>query len=228
MTELGDLHATIRTDLTALLRDRGPDEVADLVVPACPEWTVKETVSHMTGVATDILSGNLEGVTTDPWTEAQVAPRRSQSLTEILDEWSEADPQVEAISEVMGDVEAQWLLDCQTHDLDVRGALDAQQQVNPRTMVFSLNFMVPGFQALAIAAGHPAIRFIADGTERAPQAEPAATAEVTSFELLRGLTGRRSADQIREWNWDTDPDPLIAAFTWGPFTMRPDPLIESV
>src|SRR5437763_14762213 len=74
----------------------------------------------------DVLAGNIEGVATQPWTAAQVAQRRHKSLSEILEEWSEVAPQVEAMaSNFPMRVDEQWVLDLTTHEQDVRGALAA-------------------------------------------------------------------------------------------------------
>jgi hypothetical protein len=52
------------------------------------------------------------------------------------------------------------------------------------------------------------------------------TLTVDPFELGRALSGRRSVDQIRAFDWSADPGPHLAAFTWGPFTVRETPLVE--
>jgi hypothetical protein len=54
----------------ALLRQR--PEVADRSVPACPAWTIRQTVAHLAGVAQDIVSLNVENKAADCWTQAQV------------------------------------------------------------------------------------------------------------------------------------------------------------
>ena len=117
------LHAAVRTDLTAVLRSRGTEAVADVQVPGCPEWTVHDVLAHLAGVEADVLAGRLEGVASDPWTSAQVDARRSLSLDEILDEWDENGPKVEAMAGAFGDAAVQWTMDCLTHDADVRGAI---------------------------------------------------------------------------------------------------------
>ena len=48
------------------------------------EWTVKDVVAHLCGACEDILAGRLEGVATDPWTEAQVARFEGADL-EVVD-----------------------------------------------------------------------------------------------------------------------------------------------
>lgn len=55
---------------------------------------------------------------------------------------------------------------------------------------------------------------------------PAGSLKIEPFELMRALTGRRSADQIRAYDWSVDPEPYLPVFTFGPFRTRPDALEE--
>ena len=52
---------------------RGRPGIAELAVPACPGWTIRQVVAHLTGVAQDIVAVNLEKKGTGPWADAQVA-----------------------------------------------------------------------------------------------------------------------------------------------------------
>jgi uncharacterized protein (TIGR03083 family) len=223
MNHLAQSHQYLRLQLTALLRERGPDDVADLPVAACPQWTVKNTVSHLAGVAADVLAGNLDGVATDPWTAAQVDARRDRSLADILDEWEANDPQVEALSDAFGDVQVQWLLDCTSHDADVRGAIGAPVELlGPESLAAVVRFAAGGYLRTGLERGGPVAIVQADGN---PVFDTdglgPATVEAPAFELLRGLTGRRSLDQIRSWSWSDDPTPYLDGFTWGPFRVSP-------
>lgn len=126
MTEPAVLYAEGRQRLTRLLVDL-PDGQAETAVPACPEWTVRNVAAHLAGVCADILAGRIEGVATERWTAAQVDARRDHSLAQILEEWSETAPQVEAMAEHFpGRVGVQWMFDMTTHEHDIRGALRAR------------------------------------------------------------------------------------------------------
>jgi hypothetical protein len=65
-------------------------------------------------------------------------------------------------------------------------------------------------------------------TEAIPETTgaPAGTLDVEEFELFRALTGRRSAAQIRRFDWNVDAEPYLPIFGLGPFTIRPTDLIE--
>jgi hypothetical protein len=66
------------------------------------------------------------------------------------------------------------------------------------------------------------------GAAQPPQADatPAGSLQATPFELMRALSGRRSVEQIRAYDWSVDPAPYLPAFAFGPFTTRTDPLDE--
>src|SRR5436309_16089627 len=111
MTDVAALYAEGRGRVTALVEGLS-DEDAKAPVPTCPGWTVHDVLAHVTGVCADVLGGNIEGVATDPWTDAQVQARKGRSVAEIVDEWSEIAPQVEAMAvHFPGRVAEQWVAD---------------------------------------------------------------------------------------------------------------------
>src|SRR3954471_22320083 len=123
MEESGSIYAEGRARLTDLVRSADP-EGRTAPVPGCPDWAVKDVIAHVTGVCADVVAGNVDGVATEPWTAAQVTKRRDRSLSEILAEWAEVAPQVEAIApQFPARVDEQWVLDLTTHEHDIRGAL---------------------------------------------------------------------------------------------------------
>ena len=66
----------------------GPEAIAAVVVPHCPKWSVKCALSHMIGVPEDVLLGQMEGVTTEAWTQRQVDRHTEHSKSELLAIWS--------------------------------------------------------------------------------------------------------------------------------------------
>src|SRR5438477_1538731 len=116
---VGDLYAEGRRRLGELVLDAG-DVGGKAAVPVCPGWTVHDVMAHVVGVCADILSGNIAGVATDPWTAAQVEARRSRTMEELVAEWSEVAPQVEAFAANFPNrVGEQWVADLTTHEHDV-------------------------------------------------------------------------------------------------------------
>ena len=112
-------HAT-RRRVTALVVDLDPNQLAT-PVPGTPAWTVQDLLAHLSGVAADLVAGNMEGAATDAWTARQVAQRRGRASSELLEEWEGNAPAVEAF--LAGVDFHPFVVDVFTHEHDLRGAL---------------------------------------------------------------------------------------------------------
>ena len=228
MEETGSIYAEGRARLTDLVLSADPDGRTS-PVPGCPHWAVKDVIAHVTGVCADVLTGNLDGVATEPWTAAQVARRRDRSLAEILSEWSEVAPPVEAMAPSFpARVDEQWVLDLTTHEQDIRGALSQPGARDAAGVLVGVDFAATMGLAQSITArGLPALQVRAGDREWVlGDGEPAAAIAGPPFELLRAMTGRRSEAQIRQLQWDGDVDTFVPAFEFGPFTLPAADLVE--
>ena len=210
-----------------------PAGEADRPVLTCPEWTVGDVLAHVVGVCADILAGDLAGVATDPWTAAQVRARKGRSLAELVEEWSDVGPRVEAFADHFPAPSGpQWVADLTTHEHDIRAAVDQPGARESRGVHVGLEFLVTvglhsailgrrlpplgiraGERSWQVGAGEPARGEpgIGGTTDTELNAPP--------FDLFRALTGRRSADQVRQLDWRGDPEPYLPAFQFGPFTV---------
>jgi uncharacterized protein (TIGR03083 family) len=228
MDESGSIYAEGRARLTELVMAEDP-KGATAPVPGCPQWAVHDVIAHVAGVCADVLAGNIEGVATDPWTAAQVSMRKDTPLPEILAEWSEVAPQVEAIApNFPARVDEQWILDLTTHEHDIRGALACPGGRDTSGLLVGLDFAVTmGMAASLQGRGLPALCVRAEKKEWVVgDGEPAASFEGSPFDLFRAMTGRRSASQIRALGWDGDVELFVPAFEFGPFTLPERDLVE--
>jgi len=226
VTDVGAAYAEGRHRLTELVADLD-DAGATAPVPACPAWSIHEVIAHLTGVCTDVLAGRIEGVGTDPWTDAQVTARREATLADVLAEWNEVAPAVEAMSGAFGRAGHQWVGDQAIHEHDVRGALGRPGARDSETVHIGLTFMVPSFLDAVAALGLPPLEVqVAERTWRSADGEPAARLDLEPFDALRSLCGRRSTDQLRALPWTGNPEPYLEAFTWGPFTPPATAVVE--
>lgn len=161
-----------------------------IVVAATPDWTVKDVFAHQAGVASDILENNLEGVTTDPWTEIQVENRRSDDLTQVTQEWATTQPQVAGLLQPISEtVDPRLALDAFIHECDLHAVLDIPPHADDPIADFGAGLARRGWEANQRKAGMASVRV-----------------EVDNYELLRAATGRRSLAQVLAWNWQ-DPEP---------------------
>ena len=212
--------------MSATLRDAG-DASATTDVPACPGWTPKDVVAHLTGVCADILAGRLDGVGTDPWTAVQVEERRSKTLEDVLTEWAEAGSQIEALLPNFPEWAAnQAVFDLLSHEHDIADALglpapDKVQAEGP-ALEFAANALIARVEQLALP---PLTVVSGDRKWSSSGAGEGATLTVDPVDLLRSVTGRRTADEIKSLDWaGADSSPWLPAFEIGHFKLRDTPI----
>jgi uncharacterized protein (TIGR03083 family) len=216
MGQLGDLYRDGRNRFIDVVRDADPTTT----VPACPKWTVKDVLSHVAGIPADVLAGRVDGVATEPWTQAQVDARRSATIAEICTEWQETGAQVDAMVDSFGPTGAQLLFDLTTHELDVRAALGAPAPASLEVYDVALGFVMDN-----LLADVP-LRFVADDRAWSGEGSPVATLTTSKRELIRAVAGRRTRSQIADMSWSGDPTPYLDAFARGPFTFPDDDILE--
>jgi uncharacterized protein (TIGR03083 family) len=216
MDQVGTAYAAVRTRITQLTRDL--DEAAGMAtVPTCPRWTVHDVVAHLAGVADDALAGRLEGVATDPWTQAQVDARRGEPIDAMLADW-EAAAAFEDLLDHIGPPGRQAVLDAVSHEHDIRTALGCPGARDSDAVMIGYDFIATVFIGSAQQQGIP-IRTRGIGADDHGPADAALRLDGSAFDLMRAMTGRRSVDQLRGMAWSgsgTCEDALVA-FTYGPF-----------
>jgi hypothetical protein len=134
----------------------------------------------MIGVPEDVINGQMDGVTTDAWTDRQVQRHAQDSVDDLLTTWSTIAPTFASIlPRIPQPVLSQFMFDQTNHEHDIRAALN-----------------LPGGRdssAVAVAEG-----FLRDSLSRNSDLAIAQLADhtLTGFEFLRSLSGRRSLSQI--------------------------------
>ncbi|HEY0637136.1 MAG TPA: maleylpyruvate isomerase N-terminal domain-containing protein [Pseudonocardiaceae bacterium] len=206
------LYRNARCRVAELTRSLTAEQL-DARVCGSPEWTGRQVVAHLAGVAADISTGNMTGAPGPAWTAAQVDGRAGRALEELLAEWDAAGPAVEAaLAERRSGSAA--VLDVLAHECDLREqfGLDPApiDQVEAAAMGASkaivTRFAGPGTLVVRCSSS--------DGVEHewtGGDGGPRAEVGVGSYELFRALVSRRSRRQILAWGWrgDADPAPII-------------------
>jgi uncharacterized protein (TIGR03083 family) len=212
----------LRERVTGFVGDAGPLAL-DAPSPATPEWCVRELLAHVVGVTNDIVNGRMEGIASDPWTEAQVDPRRGATLDELFAEWDEFSPRFEAmLAAAPPDIAGQALFDGATHEHDLRHALGIPGARESTAIALGWTWML----GMRQRNGAPTICFVTEyETVTVGDGEPVATVEASRFELLRAASGRRSASEIERYTWKpgAEPEILLGAPI---FSLRTVPLDE--
>ena len=192
------------------------------IVPACPEWTIKELVAHLTGVAADSLAANVNEMGRPNWTQAQVAARRDKSIDEIFDEWDSISAQIQATLDDLHPTLASALIgDLITHEHDLRGALADKEARDTEGVVTATSFYARNFGKRLKDAGLPTVIVQAGEHEwTAGREEPQGFVRGSLFEMLRGLTGRRTNDEVKSFDWTIDAAPYLELFAMYPITQK--------
>src|SRR3954463_16476430 len=162
---LGALYEATRQRVINLVREATFHDyfVAANPVPACRGWRVRDVISHLSGLATDIASGNIDGAATDAWTAAQVQARRNLSVDELLAESDDVGPRLAGfLDDFPGRYGAQVVADITVHEHDIRGALRRPGARDSAAVAHGVDFLLdtwagPGARAL----GLPALRITA-------------------------------------------------------------------
>lgn len=199
---------------------RGRAGIADLRVPACPGWNIRQVVAHLAGVAQDVVALNLEEKGTSPWADAQVARLDGHSIDDLLDMWRESLDEVGANLAFASDAGVcQLVFDTLTHEHDIRGALrEAGARAGDLAFKAALGFVTTMGDQFIGQAQLPALRLSTPTIGSVQLGDPHTARghvalRVSDFEALRSFGGRRSVRQLLALPWDGDPTNLMPAFT---------------
>ena len=199
---------------------RGRDDIAELAVPACPGWTIRQVVAHLAGVAQDIVALNLEKKGTGPWADAHVARLGGHNIDYLLDLWGQSLDSVSANLAFASDAGVcQLVFDTLTHEHDIRGALrQPGSRAGDLAFTAALGFMTTMGDRFIRHAELPALRLRTPTIGSVQLGDPHTARghvalSISDFEALRAFGGRRSVGQLLALPWDGDPTNLMSAFT---------------
>lgn len=244
MADLAGAYADARRRLQQLVA--GLDDTGLMApVPACPDWTVRDIVAHLAGIAEEVVSGtyfagaadawNDAGLAAqrDQWTASQVRSRRDRPVSVMLAEWADAAAALEpilagAVPRPLGS--PAWLPSAPVADLavhlhDVRGAIGLPGDRDAPVTGLGLRIYARWLGERLDQASLPALRLRAGEPEWVEgSGQPAVALAAEPFELFRAISGRRSVDQVRALAWDSDPEPFLDVLS--PYPMPAAPLVE--
>jgi len=206
------LYQETRERVIALMA--GPDDAAwSTPVPACPGWSVRDVVAHMTAVAEDWATGRLTGPPSDDETAAHVARFAHHDIADILAAWSVAAAQLDRLCATarleppLGDVAC--------HEHDIRGAIGRPGARDSAAVWDTTDRLLT-----MLSTPVPMRVTVEDAKYRSgPDGEPEIALRTTRFEALRWRTGRRSRAQLTAMDWSGDPTPVLDhLYLFGPAT----------
>lgn len=181
---------------------------AERRVPACPDWTVRDLVSHMVGLGVDVLAGDEPNDHNAAWTQRQVDERRGHDLPTLVAEWRGVTEPMQAYMKERG---TRPLGDLVIHEQDLRGALGRPGAQDRPGLAVMRERMLRAFAPRL--AGLPPIALVGDDWRWASaDGDPAVVLRASDFDLARALMARRSAAQLRSWTVTGDVERYLPAF----------------
>lgn len=193
----------------------GPDDpVWSTGVPACPGWSVRDVVAHVTAVAEDWVSGRLAGPPTDAQTAAQIARFGGYDVAGLVAAWTDAAARLDdaaatnAVEPPLGDIVC--------HEHDIRGAIGRPGARDCTAVWHSSDRLLT-----ILDTSVPLRVTVEDGEYRSgPDHGAEIQLRTTRFEALRWRTGRRSRTQLAAMDWSGDPTPVLDGLClFGPATV---------
>lgn len=178
--------------------------VADAPVRTAPGATVRDVVAHLVRTATA------------PPYDAALTPTapgeadRAQTLAELLDKWKSASGEIDEVSYLNPTVAGLYITDAAMCEHDLRTAVDRPAARDDESVKVSLDELSGRFSDRVQAAGLPPLRVTVEQWGTIVGEGHAMRCVVADrFEFVRAMSGRRSAAEIRRWNWGTDPAPYL-------------------
>ena len=193
MPELFDAYDAARVRMLDLAREVGPAGLS-VTVPACPDWTALDLLTHCVSLPAAIGAGDLPSGDTNDWIARIIADRSGRSVDELAEEWMQCN---DTIAGMVNGGGAMLFDDLTVHEHDLRAALG-----RPDHDVIDADIIVPRCLASCVAAlDADGLRGIevrnSDGVWRSHAGEPGWVLEVDSWEAMRTIYSRRTAEEIR-------------------------------
>ena len=193
------------------------EQTAEVEVPTCPGWTVKDVVAHLAGFFTAFRSGDPKEVFGPGWGDREVKARRDRALQECVTEWSELLQHSDDLFE--SQLAPVAVSDVLAHEQDIRTALNRPGARDDENIIPAVEMGLSFVEQGAQSADLPVLRLITEGVDRkVGQGEPVVTLRTTTFELFRALHGRRTVEQVKAMEWEGDPGPWLPLLSIFPRT----------
>lgn len=183
------------------------DEQLALPVPACPEWTVHELVTHLVSMPMAILAGDVPetvmgGGDPTPWLAQLVHDHSHRSIGELARWWASDDAALAGVVQGAGLL----LADLFTHESDLHGAIGSTAHRDAPELDTQIDAALAGLRKDIDVAGLPPIAVDTDTTRRvSADGDPGWVLRTGFWEAHRALNSRRTVDELVAIEHEGDP-----------------------
>ncbi len=217
------LYQAVRAELISQL-ERLDGAAASSVVPACPEWSVKDVVAHICGLNVELLAGvPFQTIGSEEATSRQVDDRQHLSLDEVISEWLSVAPSIDELFKADTNVAAALLADLVVHAYDLHELI--LQDITVAATAIPLSAQRYAGRLQTRLAAEMNVGLTVDFADLAACAAPdldggdAATLRTSALPFVRGVTGRLTRGEVEAFDWSIDPSEILdnAWNLYGPF-----------
>ena len=193
--QLAEEYRASRLRTAALLEGISADD-EQRIVPTCPDWRVRDLVSHVNALAADLSAGRGPDGDTQAWVDQQVIDRADLPVSTQLEQWSESGAAFEETLRSTPQLKA-LVVDLISHEHDVAGAIGTQSDRSSSGVELVMSMMGRVFAKDLQEANLNAFRMVC-GDRSWEYGEGDVELEVRGdlWEMFRLTGGRRSMAQV--------------------------------
>ena len=188
-----------------------------LVVQACPDWTVKDLVAHVAGLCEALSQGESTPADTQAWVDQLVADRASQSLSETIKQWKSCAVKFGEVATLSARIAAPITYDLIVHEHDLRHALQLPGEKDNAAVLIAMSFgaLMLEHDLKNLNQGSLHLRCGEYEWQCGP-GEVELSLDLTHhfefpiWETLRLTGSRRSHRQLRQYPWQGDLASLLS------------------
>lgn len=201
-------------DRITTLVDGAPDATGATAVPTVPGATVGDVVAHLIDTALKACDAPRElcrgAITAAP----AGAASPGSTLADELAVWEKLAAVLRGRVESDVDLASFLITDAVMCEHDLRTTLNVPGARDDIAVKVALDELSGRFSDRAEAAGLPPLRVTVEQWGTVIGNGQASFCVVADrFEFVRAMSGRRSAPEIRQWNWGVEPDTYFAAMS---------------
>lgn len=194
-------------------------------IPGCPDWTARDVIGHLAGIAEDWVEDRLEGYATPAWTRAQVDRHHADDTTTALRDWAEALERLDRVAAhpLMGEP-WRWVAgDALIHEADLYEVLDPERRPPHDAVVEGVASLVARWRHQLAESPGISLRIDVPGVRAwwvgADTHDPV-TLHIECDDLWRLLSGRSTRREVEALDWNRAPTAILDHGLPFPFEFR--------
>ncbi len=185
-------------------------------IQSCPDWTVHDLLSHVTGLCVAISQGDSPPADTQNWVDEQVISRKGLSSEHVAAEWSESLSNFCAVATSDMRLAMPLTYDLLVHEFDLNHALQKPPVLEDTdALLLAMNVAALILHGDISKAEVGSLLLVAHDNEwQCGMGDVIATLDLSAttnpiFEFIRLTGSRRSQSQLLAYPWQGDVERIL-------------------